>query len=108
LTGSDFRGWSDRLSEVEEMVDNPGIRNDLARVQDRARAVRSEFKNGGKKPDWAVVRSEILSPLVEVRRRIDEELSRKQSDEAMVPLDRDAIPAMYTELVRRYYENLGK
>jgi hypothetical protein len=108
LTGSDFRGWSDSLSEVEEMVDNPAIRNDIARVQDRARAVRSEFKNAGKKPDWAVVQSEILSPLVEVRKRIDEELSRKQSDEAMVPLDRDAIPAKYTELVRKYYENLGK
>ncbi len=86
LTGTDFRDWSDRLSEVEEIVENSQVRNDIARIQDRARATRSEFKREGKKPDWAVVRSEILSPLVEVRARIDQELSRLQSQEAMVPV----------------------
>ncbi len=108
LTGNDFRNWADRLSEVEEVVESPDLRNEIARVQDRARAARSEFKREGRKPDWAVVRAQILGPLVEVGSRLDEELARRQSSEAMVPLDRDAVPAKYTELVRRYYENLGK
>ena len=47
-------------------------------------------------------------PLVELRTRINEELARRESKEALVPIDRDPVPTRYTELVRRYYEQLGK
>jgi hypothetical protein len=40
--------------------------------------------------------------------RIGEELAKRQSREALVPLDRDPVPGRYSELVRRYYEALGK
>jgi hypothetical protein len=42
-----------------------------------------------------------------LRNRIGEELAKLQSAEAMVPIDRDPVPGRFTELVRRYYENLG-
>ena len=29
-------------------------------------------------------------------------------EEALVPLDRDPVPNRYSELVRKYYEELGK
>ena len=35
-------------------------------------------------------------------------LSRRAADDPMVPLDRDPVPGRYSELVRRYYEELGR
>jgi hypothetical protein len=70
--------------------------------------MRQDFKKDRKKPDWAVVRMQVMQPLIEVRDRIADELARRESREAMVPLDRDPVPARYSDLVRRYYEELGK
>ena len=108
MTGNDFVDWSDRLRDVEEMIDLPDLRTEIARVRDRARAVRLEFRRRGQKPDWAVVRLQIATPLAEVRSRIGDELARRESNEAVVPIDRDPVPARFSELVRRYYEQLGK
>ena len=108
LTGDDFIDWSDRLRDVEEMLDRPELRTEVARIRDRARAVRLEYKRLGQKPDWAVVRLQIATPLAEVRSRLGEELARRESNEAVVPLDRDPVPTKFSELVRRYYEQLGK
>ena len=108
LTGADYTDWSDRLRNVEEMVDSPELRTQAARIRDRAKAVRQDYKKVGKKPDWAVVRQEISRPLAELRARVDEEIARRTSQDALVPLDRDPVPAQYSELVRRYYEQLGK
>jgi hypothetical protein len=49
-----------------------------------------------------------MKPLAEVRDSIADELARRQSREALVPIDRDPVPSRYSELVRRYYEELGK
>jgi hypothetical protein len=107
LTGEDFRQWSDRLRDVEEMLDEPDLRNEAARVRDRARSMRVEFKRHGKEPQWDLVRQQVTRPLTELRKRIDEELAKLKSKEALVPIDRDPVPSRYAELVRRYYENLG-
>jgi len=107
LTGRDYRQWSDRLRDVEEILSEPDLRNDVARVRDRARAIRAEFTRHGKEPQWNLVEQFITNPLTELSKRIGEELAKLQSDESMVPIDRDPVPGRYTELVRRYYENLG-
>jgi hypothetical protein len=108
LTGEDFGPWSDRLREVEEIIDMPDLRNEVAAARERARQFRQAFKRDRQKPDWAVVRSQVMSPLVQVRNQIAEELARRQSSESLVPIDRDPVPNRYSELVRRYYEELGK
>lgn len=109
LTGNGFATWSDALREAEEMVDQPELRNGIASARERARQMRGDMKRGDlQKPDWAVVELEILKPLVEVRQRLREELARRDSDKALVPVDRDPVPAQFTETVRRYYEQLGK
>ena len=90
------------------MVDFPDLRNSLANARERARQLRVEAKRDLKKPDWAVVKSEILTPLVQVRKQVREEVARRASTEALVPIDRDPVPGRYSELVRRYYEQLGK
>lgn len=108
ITGEDFSSWSDRLREVEELVDAPDLRDDLAKARERARLARQDFKRDRKKPDWAVLQMQVMKPLTEVRDRIGDELARRESREALVPLDRDPVPNRYSELVRRYYEELGK
>ncbi len=108
LLGEEFGPWADRLRDVEEMLDEPELRNDVAVARESARRLRQESRREKTKPDWAVVQLKVLKPLVEVRSRIAEELARRGSREALVPIDRDPVPGRYTDLVRRYYEDLGK
>jgi hypothetical protein len=42
-----------------------------------------------------------------VRAWLREELARHENIRSLVPLDRDPVPEAYSELVRKYYENLG-
>jgi hypothetical protein len=90
------------------MIDQTDLRNEIATARDRAGVMRREFKQDRKKPDWAVVQLQVIQPLTEVRDRLAEELIRRQSREALVPIDRDPVPNRYSDLVRRYYEELGK
>jgi len=108
ITGEDFTSWSDRLREVEQLLDEADLRDDVAKARESARLFRQEFKRERKKPDWAVVQLQVMNPLTEVRDRIADELARRESREALVPLDRDPVPNRYSDLVRRYYEELGK
>jgi hypothetical protein len=108
LTGGDFGPWSDRLREIEEILEFPDLRNEVAAARERARLMRQDFKRDQKKPDWAVVRLQVMKPLLEVRDRIADELARRDSNDALVPIDRDPVPTRYSDLVRRYYEELGK
>jgi hypothetical protein len=108
LTGEGFVNWSDRLREIEEIIEVPDLRNDVAAARERARLLRQDYRRDHKKPDWAVVRLQVINPLAEVRDRIAEELARRQSNDNLVPIDRDPVPTRYSDLVRRYYEELGK
>ncbi|MHC4743547.1 MAG: hypothetical protein ACYS8Z_16660 [Planctomycetota bacterium] len=107
LTGEDFREWSDRMRDVEEMLSRPDQRSEVARVRDRARTMRAEFKRHGAEPKWDLVEQQITKPLTELRKRLSDELAKLRSDEALVPIDRDPVPDRFAELVRQYYENLG-
>lgn len=108
MTGDNFRDWNERLGNVEEMVGDARLREDLAQVRDRVRAIRADFRLRGREPQWELVRGQILQPLAEVQNRIAEELAKRGSREALVPIDRDPVPAQFTEQVRRYYEKLGR
>ncbi len=108
ITGEQFAEWSDRLRDVEEMVDMPDLRTEVSVARERARLMRQEFKGERTKPDWAKVELQVVKPLVEVRRKLQEEIARRDVKDSLVPIDRDPVPARYSELVRRYYENLGK
>ncbi len=104
-----YADFSDRLRDVEEMVDSSELRNQLQTVRERLRAERVEFKRTGLEPTkWDLVRVQVMKPLVEVRQRLEEELAKRDNREAMVPIDRDPVPGRFSELVRKYYENLGK
>jgi len=108
LTGNDFTQWSDRLRDVEQLIDSQDLRSEVANARDQARRARIDFNRSKTKPDWAQIELQVLKPLVEVRDQIREELARRASQDPLVPLDRDPVPGRYSELVRRYYEELGK
>ena len=107
LTGDDFQQWNERMRDVEEMVDDPRLREDLAKVREAARNMRAEVKRHGKNPQWPMVQSKIIEPMAEVRQRLSEELLKRESPDTLVPIDRDPVPARFSELVRKYYEKLG-
>ena len=108
ISGNSFREWTDGLREAEEMVDVPELQNDIAAIRDRARAIRREARDAGEEPKWDLVQLQIEKPLYEVRKRVQEELSKRTSKEAIVPVDRDPVPDAYSDLVRTYYETLGE
>ena len=107
LTGPEYSDWEDRLRNVEELIELPEIRTDVARIRERARAMRVEFKRHAKAPQWELVQTQLAGPLAEVRQRVSEELAKRQSTDALVPIDRDPVPTKFSELVRRYFEKLG-
>ncbi len=108
LTGGEFREWSDRLRDVEEMIEDPELSAEAARIRDRARGIRMEYKRHSKEPRWSEVRDMVARPLRQLRLQISEELLRRSAARsALVPIDRDPVPDQFTEQVRRYYEQLG-
>jgi hypothetical protein len=108
LTGDDFREWSDKLRDVEEMVEDPELRDDVARIRDRARSMRVEFKRHSREPNWDLVRDTILQPLVQLQQRLAEEIARRESSDALVPIDREPVQDRFSDLVEQYYKRLGQ
>jgi hypothetical protein len=107
ITGEEFRNWSDRLREVEEMLESQDLRADVAAINDRAREVRRDLKRHSQEPNWSMVRRLIAQPLVELQSKLREELARQEPSDTLVPIDRDPVPRRYSDLVRQYYERLG-
>ncbi len=107
IAGEGFRQWSDRMRDVEELIENPELRSGVARVRDRVRGEREEIKRHARLPDWNKLKDLVIEPLAELRERIAEEVRRRESPDALVPIDRDPVPPQFAEGVRRYYERLG-
>jgi uncharacterized protein YukE len=107
LTGENFREWSDRLRDVEEMVGDPQLRVDAGRIREQARAMRAEFKRHSAPPNWDLVRDQLVNPLAELEHRVSDEVLKRASKKALGPLDRDPVPPQYSEKTRKYYDRLG-
>ncbi len=107
ITGSGYGEWTDRLRDVESLVNDPELQAEVAKIREEARNMRAEFKRHSKLPNWDVVEEDVRQPLVELQRRLAEEIVRRESPESLVPTDRDPVPQQYRDLVRKYYERLG-
>lgn len=107
FTGEGYVDWADGLRNVEEMIDDPELRQQVSTIRDRAREVRLDARRHSKPPQWDLVQAEIQQPMNAVRDRLREELARRQSPDNLIAIDRDPVPSRYSELVRRYYERLG-
>jgi hypothetical protein len=107
ITGDGFRQWSDRMRDVEELLEDPQLRAEAARIRDRARGAREDYKRHAKEPDPKALKEMVADPIRELRDRVAEEVRRRESPDSLVPIDRDPVPSRFTEGVRRYYERLG-
>ena len=108
IFGEDFREFSDQLRDVEEMIADPELRSEAARIREEARQIRIEQKRHAAEPNWDLVKLKVSKPLAELQDRVAEELLRRTSDDALVPLDRDPVPTEYQDAVRQYYERIGR
>jgi hypothetical protein len=106
-TGGDFRSWSERMRAVEDMLDDPKLSAEAARIRDRAEEARADYKRYSRSPDWNKLVEMVADPLNELRGKIDEEIRRKASPDSLVPIDRDAAPPDFADKVRLYYQRLG-
>lgn len=107
LTGNQFREWSDRMRDVEEMVGDPELRSKVAQIRERAQSMRAEFKRHSKVPQGDLINAQILEPLAELQTILSNEISKRGAQTSLAPIDRDPVPEKYSDLVRRYYEELG-
>lgn len=95
------------MRDVEELIEDADLRAEAARIRDRVRGVRENYKRHSKVPDWTKLQDLVANPMNELRERIAEEVRRRESPDALVPIDRDPVPPQFAEGVRRYYERLG-
>ena len=108
MMGEDYAQWTDRLRDIEELVRDPELKAQAARVREAARDFRKEYKRHSKEPQWELVKKMISNPLQELQRRVQEELVRKTAKEnELVPLDRDPVPDRFRSELDRYFERLG-
>ena len=108
LTGEDYVQWTDRLRDIEELIEDPELKAQATRVREAAREFRMEYKRHSKEPQWDLVKKMISNPLQELQRRVREELVRKTAKQnELVPLDRDPVPEKYRSELDRYFERLG-
>ena len=107
ITGANFAEWADRLRTVEELVDSPQLRQQLANARGRAEDLRRDYQRHSQLPQWGDVADNILAPLNAVRLQLRQELARHDEPASLQPVDRDPVPEKYADSVRNYYEALG-
>jgi hypothetical protein len=107
ITGVGYANWADRMREVEQVLDSPDLRNQLATVRERVGAFRGYYRQDGRVPSGEVVRNQILEPMAQARVWLRQQIARLEDANSLVPLDRDPVPEKYSDLVRSYYEKLG-
>jgi hypothetical protein len=107
ITGNDYANWAQQLRDVQSVLDSPDLRNQLATVSDRASALRAAYRNGRRLPPPETIREQLMLPLTQVQVWVREELARQDNSASLVPLDRDPVPDGYSDLVRKYYQQLG-
>ena len=107
LTGEDFATWADRLRTVEQLVDDPNLRQQLNNARTQAEDMRRTFQTHTVAPRWNEVQNKILTPLISVQAQLRAQLARAEQPDTLQPADRDPVPEKYADSVRSYYELLG-
>ena len=108
ITGESYSSWSDSIRDVEELVRDPEMRAEAARIREAVRSMRVDYKRHAKEPEWPLVRQLIANPLQQLTEKVQEELLRLSAERnALIPVDRDPVPSLYQQRLDRYYENLG-
>lgn len=108
ITGNNnFADWADRLRTVQNLLDDPAQRQQVADALAQAQDLRSNYIRHSQLPQWNLVMNNIISPLSKVSDALRQELSRDEQPDSLQPVDQDPVPDKYADSVKRYYEALG-
>ncbi len=107
ITGENYAQWADRLRTVEQLIDDPNLRQQVATIRGRADDLRRAFQRTATPPKWGDVQNNVLVPLNQVRAEIAKELTRRMQPDTLQPADRDPVPAKFADAVSSYFEALG-
>jgi hypothetical protein len=107
ISGGGYEEWRDRISDLEAIITDPEAQSAVARASKAGQEMRKDFKRHAKDPDQARVEKEILIPLAEAATQLDTRLRELDRENPLAPVGRDPVPDRYTEIVRRYFEELG-
>ena len=108
ITGSNFQEWSERLADLETLVEDPEAQAAVARARQAGREMRRDFTRHSVEPGQDKLNKEVVRPLAEAARKIDARLRELDRKDPLAPVGRDPVPERYDEVVRRYFEELGK
>jgi hypothetical protein len=107
ITGGNFTAWADRLRTVENLVDDPQLRQQIANARTQAEDMRREFTLHSNPPQWDMVLNNVVTPLNKASSELHQELARREAPDALQPVDQDPVPEQYADSVKKYYESLG-
>ena len=108
ISGGGYEEWRDRISDLEAIITDPQAQSAVARASKAGQEMRKDFKRHAKDPEQARIEKEILLPLAEAATQLDARLRELDRENPLAPVGRDPVPDRYTEIVRRYFEELGK
>ena len=90
------------------MLEDPNMRAQAAEIREKAKEIRREMKRHSKEPNWEIVQDFIAEPLEQLRLEVARELLLKENKNALVPIDRDPVPAIFLEQVQQYQKELSE
>jgi hypothetical protein len=107
ITGTGYRVFTDNLRDIEELLNDPRLRDQAANIRQNTTNMRRDYLRTSRPPAWNIVQDTLSRPLTDLRSAVSQEIQRRESQQAAIPLDRDAVPPAYQDQVRIYYERLG-
>lgn len=90
------------------MIEDPEAQAAVSRARQAGREMRRDFSRHSVMPGDDQLANEIVRPLAEAARKIDARLRELDRKNPLAPVGRDPVPERYDEVVRRYFEELGK
>jgi len=107
ITGTNFTDWANRLRTVQNLIDDPQLRQQVANALSQAQDLRRNYQRNRTLPQWALVMSNVVTPLNQVSTALHQQLLRTDQPDLLQPVDQDPVPDKYANSVKRYYEALG-
>ncbi len=90
LTGNNtFADWADRLRTVQNLLDDPTQRQQIADALAQAQDLRSNYIRHSQLPQWDTVSNNVISPLSKVSDALRQQLTTEEQPEALEPVDQD-------------------
>lgn len=108
ITGGNFADWANRLRTVQNLIDDPQQRQQIANALSQAQDLRRNYlRDNTQLPKWDMVMTNVVAPLTQVSTALHQQLQRTEQPDSLQPVDQDPVPEKFANSVKSYYEALG-